>query len=158
MAPKTLQFLLSNTHNFFSRRPKRLVNWVLYFKTEVHCLAFTIFSRNFDRVKLTDGPVLEKQKWGINVKTMSSTPHPPFLQGQRKQSIRPCFPQHISPVGPVTSGESDDMCIRMSRGQHVTWHECYTISMLELTSVGRFGQNAREIILLISWLYHLITY
>ena len=40
----------------------------------------------------------------------------------------------------------------------MTWHECYRISMLELTSVGRFGQNAREIIPVISWLYHLITY
>ena len=62
---------------------------------------------------------------------MSSILHPlPPLQGQRKQFIRPCFPQHIFPVGPVTSGESDDMCIRMS------WSTCDMTRVLHAKYVG----------------------
>ena len=67
-------------------------------------------------------------------KTMSSIPHlpppPPSSPSGRESSPSPCFPQHISHVGQVTSGEIDDMCIRMS------WSTCDMRQVLHDKYVG----------------------
>ena len=57
-------------------------------------------------------------------------PPPPSSPSGRESSPSPCFPQHISHVGQVTSGEIDDMCIRMS------WSTCDMRPVLHDKYVG----------------------